>query len=82
MYQIKLDKNRVKNTILQIQVMLRMSRSRVFGQNECEKGTLENLTVKVKTGLIQKMSVPKELEVEIRSFLLLGRMSVQKGLLG
>ena len=36
----------------------------------------------VKIELLQKLSVPKELKVEIRSFGLLGKMSVQKGLLG
>ena len=44
----------------------------------------ENWAVGVKTGLIQKISVPKELKVEIRfwvKLVLLGKMTVQKGLL-
>ena len=39
----------------------------------------------MKTGCIQKIIVPKELKVEIRSWVklgLLGKMTVQKGLLG
>ena len=40
-----------------------------FGKKSVQKGHFgENLAVKVKTGLIQKMSVPKLLEVKIWSF--------------
>ena len=62
-----------------------LGENKAFGKMSVRKKHFGEIwTVKVKTGLIQKMSVQKGLEVEIRSFgkiVAFGEMTAQKGLL-